>query len=62
MISAKENLEYFESNYYDDADFAAVDKLVGKGKHGKSEKNKKSSNPSKTMKTLSQLEKRCKSK
>jgi len=54
--------ENFENNYYDDADFIAIERQHSKGKYGKDEKRKKAVNSSKTMVTLSQLEKRSKSK
>ena len=58
----KVTLENFENNYYDEADFVAIERQHSKGKYGKDEKRKKTVNSSKTMTTLSQLEKRSKSK
>ena len=62
MISQKEIQENFENNYYDAADYLAVNLPVKKGKHGKDHHKKKLASPTRTMATLAQLAKRNTSK
>ena len=57
-VNPKETQEYFEGNYYDHADYLAIERQQHKGKYGKDERRKKDVNSSKTMTNLAQLEKR----
>lgn len=60
-FTAKEHLEFFEENTYDDADYYSVSLKPRKGKSfSKKESKQKSQNRPKTMTTLSQMEKRIK--
>ena len=58
QISIEDKQTFFEENYYDEADFMAIQELTQKGKSNKRDIRSKNKNQPRNQTTMSQLAKR----